>query len=524
MTRTDHAAPPATEPAVEQLGPRSAARRARRALRRRPISGLVWLLPLLATLASGLFRISTPVLWHDELATLSVIRRPRGALLDMLQNVDAVHGAYYLLMHYWMVAFGESPAVLRLPTVLAMAAAAACVALAGKRMFGARAGLTAGLVFALIPAVTRYAQEIRSYSFVVLVAALALVLLLRALERPGPVRWFCYALPVAAAGWFHLVSLVFLGAHAFGVALYWWKDRRNWRLPVGFTLAACLGVASTYPLIKLAGGQAGRQISWIPKPQLSDLAGIWPQVFCSTLLAAVLFLAAAFAWGGDRKQSALFGTVAAVMPVVAIWVISQRADVSYFMPKYLFFVLPAWAVMAGAGIALVRWRGVVAALLVMGVMVVPDHLTMHRPLSHASYTYPEAVTWFKPLDYRSAAEIVAAGYRPGDAAAYGQQKQELWWGVDTGVAYYLPDRIELPDVLLGSSGEQRDDLWPALTPDPVKALDTLAAPRIWLVSKDDGGDPFTTLPPEHAKALQDRYTQTDYQQVSGISVALLVRR
>ncbi|MFD3701274.1 glycosyltransferase family 39 protein [Streptomyces sp. NPDC058646] len=522
MTRTDHAVTAETERPAQPLGTRSAARRARRALRRHPISGLIWLLPVLATLATGLFRISTPVLWHDELATLTVVRRPTGALLDMLQNVDAVHGAYYLLMHYWIGVFGESPAMLRLPTVLAMAAAAGCVALAGKRMFGARAGLTAGLVFALIPAVTRYGQEARSYALVVLVAAAALLLLLRALERPGPVRWLCYAVSVAAAGYLHLVSLVFLGAHAFGVALYWWKDRDR-RLLIGFTAAAGLGVASTYPLIRIGGGQAGRQISWIPRPRLSDLAAIWPQIFSSTALAAALFLAAALAWGGDRKRSALFGSVSAVLPVVVIWAISHRGDVSYFMPKYLFFVLPAWAVMAGAGIALVRVRGAVAALVVTAVTVLPDHVTMHRPLSHAAYTYPEPVA-FAPLDYRAAAGIVAAGYRPGDAVAYGQQGDQVWWGVDTGVQYYLPPHIKPRDVLLDETGEQRDDLWPSLTTDAAASLGSTPAPRIWLVSKDDGGDPFTTVLPEHAKALQDRYTRSSFQQVSGISVALLVRR
>ncbi|MFJ7266169.1 glycosyltransferase family 39 protein [Streptomyces sp. NPDC099050] len=523
MTRTDHAARTETE-RPRPPGPRSSALRARRALRQPPAAALVWLLPALATLGAGLYRISTPVLWHDELATLTVVRRPVDALLAMLQNVDAVHGAYYLLLHYWIGLFGDSPAMLRLPTVLAMAASAACAALAGKRMFGARAGLTAGLLFALIPSVTRYAQEARSYAFVVLVAAAALLLLLRALERPGPVRWLCYAVAVAAAGYFHLVSLVFLGAHAVGVVLHWRKERSQWRIPVGFALAAGLGVACTYPLIKLGEGQAGRQIGWIAKPQLSDLTGVWPQIFSSTPMAALLFLAAALAWGSDRRRSVLFATVAALLPVVALWAISQWADVSYFMPKYLFFVLPAWAVLAGAGLALVRVRGTLAALLAVVVMVVPDHAAVHGPLSHGAYTYPEPVTWFTPLDYRAAADIVAAGYEPGDAAAYGQQQFSPWWGVDTGVAYYLPSRIHLRDMLTGQSGEELEDLWPTLSPDPAKTLDAVAPPRIWLVSKDDGGDPFTTLPPPYAKVLQDRYVQKSYRQVPGISVALLVHR
>ncbi|GAA2744748.1 glycosyltransferase family 39 protein [Kitasatospora cinereorecta] len=520
MARTT---PLSDAPADPSAPPRSrrrpdSARAARRLLRS------VWLWPVLATLACGLYRIATPVLWHDELATLSVVRRPAGAIWDMLQNVDAVHGTYYLLLHYWISVFGDSPAMLRLPTVLAMAGAAGCTALAGRRMFGERAGLAAGLVFALVPTVTRYAQEARSYAFVMLVAAGALLLLLRALERPGVVRWLCYAGAVAAAAYLHLVSLVFLGAHAVGVLLAWWRSRRDWRIPAGFALAALVGVAAAYPLVKLGEQQAGRQIGWITRPHLAELSTIWLQIFGGTLVTGAILLAAALAWGSDRRQSALFGSVLAVLPVAAIWVISQKASVSYFMPKYLFFVVPGWAVMAGAGLAVVRLRGMVVGLLALAVLAAPDLRAMHRPLSHADYTYPEPVTWFTPLDYRAAADLVAAGYRPGDAAAYGQQQWALWWGVDAGVQYYLPKNVRLRDVFLGLTGEQRADLWPSLTGDPVASLGPTPPPRIWLVSKDDGGDPFTTLPPGYAKVLQDRYKLEKAEQVSGISVALLVRR
>lgn len=90
--------------------------------------------------------------------------------------------------------------------------------------------------------------------------------------------------------------------------------------------------------------------------------------------------------------------------------------------------------------------------------------------------------------------------------------------------YYLPKNVRLRDVFLGLTGEQRADLWPSLTGDPVASLGPTPPPRIWLISKDDGGDPFTTLPPGYAKVLQDRYKLEKAEQVSGISVALLVRR
>jgi len=39
--------------------------------------------------------------WRDETATLSAVQRPFGALISMLGNVDAVHGAYYMII--WVV-------------------------------------------------------------------------------------------------------------------------------------------------------------------------------------------------------------------------------------------------------------------------------------------------------------------------------------------------------------------------------------------------------------------------------------
>lgn len=47
-------------------------------------------------------------LWTDEAATIAGARRALPELWLMLQNVDAVHGLYYLLMHFWIDLFGQS--------------------------------------------------------------------------------------------------------------------------------------------------------------------------------------------------------------------------------------------------------------------------------------------------------------------------------------------------------------------------------------------------------------------------------
>lgn len=113
---------------------------------------LVWLVPLLWTLGLGLWGLSRQdSVWRDEAATWQVAGRSPGEIWAMLANVDAVHGFYYLLMHWLFEVFGASTATLRLPSVLAVSAAAACVALIGRRLAGFWAGLGGGLALGLLP-------------------------------------------------------------------------------------------------------------------------------------------------------------------------------------------------------------------------------------------------------------------------------------------------------------------------------------------------------------------------------------
>lgn len=100
-------------------------------------AGLVWLLPMLWTFALGLWGLSRQdSVWRDEAATWQVAQRSTVQIWHMLANVDVVHGFYYLLMHLLFECFGPSTTTLRLPSVLATAVAAACVAVIGRRVAG----------------------------------------------------------------------------------------------------------------------------------------------------------------------------------------------------------------------------------------------------------------------------------------------------------------------------------------------------------------------------------------------------
>ncbi len=159
----------------------------------------LWPIPLLWTLALGLWGLSRQhSVWRDEAATWQVARRSVADIWHMLGQVDAVHGLYYLLMHGIFECFGPGTTALRLPSVLAMAVAAACVTTIGHRLAGVWAGLAGGLAFGLLPAVQFYLQEGRPYALITAGAGIATLLLVTALEGRGrAVHWAAYGGTVA---------------------------------------------------------------------------------------------------------------------------------------------------------------------------------------------------------------------------------------------------------------------------------------------------------------------------------------
>nr|WP_324609592.1 hypothetical protein [Streptomyces sp. NRRL S-340] len=114
----------------------------------------LWTVPVLWTVLLGLWGLSRGhSVGRDEAATWLVAQRSTGEIWHTLQHVDAVHGLYHLWMHALFGCFGPGITTLRLPSVLAMAAAAACVTVVGCRLRGTRTGLVGGLALALLPAI-----------------------------------------------------------------------------------------------------------------------------------------------------------------------------------------------------------------------------------------------------------------------------------------------------------------------------------------------------------------------------------
>ncbi|MFF3620520.1 hypothetical protein [Streptomyces sp. NPDC002467] len=303
---------------------------------------LIWIAPFLWTLALGLWGLSRQdSVWRDEAATWQVAGRPAGRIAEMLANVDAVHGLYYFLMHGLFEVFGASTTTLRLPSVLAVAAAASCVALIGRRLAGFWAGLGGGLALGLLPAVQFYLQEGRPYALVAAGAAVSTLLLVSLLDggpgrRAWP-RWTAYGITVLVCALLNWLSLLILPAHA--VTLWWVRAGRGvWLRWAAYGTGA---VAGALPLVLFSRTQSD-QVSWIPPLTWHMLIG--PGI--------LLAIGALGAWA-DRPDRSRVSAAAVGLPLLAVpqlGLIGLSLVQPLFLDRYVLFGMVGLALLIGAAL------------------------------------------------------------------------------------------------------------------------------------------------------------------------------
>ncbi|MGW6139327.1 glycosyltransferase family 39 protein [Streptomyces sp. NPDC055140] len=474
---------------------------------------LLFLLPMFVALACVLPGIGHRQLWRDEHCTWWASSIGYPDLGFLIEHIDVVFAPFYAVMHLWIALVGASPAALRLPEGLAMAASAGLLGLLGRQMFTPRTGLVAGLLFALVPTVTRYGQEARPYAFAMLFSLLATLLLLRALERPSLKGWSLYTLALTLTGLSHLVALCVLAAHAVAVL----RARRggtyfvNW----AFGCAVVMGTSMVIPMVN-KGSRQSDQIAW-NNATPGELATYPMELFGSWFTGAVVMsLGVVGLLTAGRK--ALTPTVWAVLPPVLTFLTSDRLHL--FLPRYLLFTVPAWLLLAAAGavrcadaltfaVRTGRWRRLASAVLMTGALA-----------GFAFQALPALVSARQDLpgepDFAAAGRIVTAGQRPGDGIIFNGD-----FGVRKAMAYELREGAPPKDVLMKQTPQETG--WYQANECDVPSTCLAGRRRLWLVSTA-AGDPRSGMRPSTAAAVAGRFTVVRTNRLHNLTIQLLERR
>jgi mannosyltransferase len=437
-----------------------------------------WLVPPAAMLATTLWGIARPSYSRDEAATMSAVQRPFGAMVGMADHVDAVHGVYYVAVWPVVHVFGNGQVAARLPSALAMVVAALAVTGLGRRLVSARAGLAAGLVFAIMPQVSYYGQTARPYAMATALAAVASYLLVRALQAAAAgdkLRgWLTgYAVCLAALGYMHLFGLLLVAAHAVPVARSWLRWRAGGggkSLLAGWVTAVIAACEVVSPVLVAGISQRGVSMNWARAPLSRSIATLVNLVGSADLAAAAgLIVLCALLVSAMSGRAGLRARFPADMTALCVpWLILPPVmliGASVITPVYVFryviFCAPAAALLIGAAIAALSWAAGTAMLAMLAVLAAPLLLHARTADGHGD-------------NLRGVDQIIARDMRPGDALMY------FALGEPIEMAYPYGMR-QLVNVELGKTPAQSDTLGGAFAPARVVRLRVEAARRIWLV-------------------------------------------
>ena len=146
---------------------------------------------IVITLMAGFLRIlllPTKGMWLDETFSVWLANQSVTDMLQWIVKIDQHPPLYYLLLHYWIARFGDTPYDARLLSALFGIGTIPIIYLIGKRMSGVAVGLAAAIFLAVSPFHIYFAQEARMYTLLTFNAAVAMYALVRLLTDPRSAR------------------------------------------------------------------------------------------------------------------------------------------------------------------------------------------------------------------------------------------------------------------------------------------------------------------------------------------------
>ena len=478
---------------------------------------------------SGLARSDS--MGNDEVATRWAALLSLRELAHLVRHVDAVHGLYYLLMHVWVLV-GSSPSALRVPSIIAMAVAAGLAAVIGRKLTGSGwAGLLAGLIMALTPSISYYAQTARSYAMVLAAVLAATLALLHALdaEKSADRRlanrwWIGYGALVALSGYLNEMALLVLAAHATTVFF----GRFDREILKRWALAAACGVAVVLPLLALSVRQHAA-VSWIGRPDLASLRTLFRDYFGPGTAASVILLACAVVavlpppgeWRRPTRLSGQATLLSVAVPLLlvpaALLLLESVIAPPLYVDRYVLYGEAGAALLAGAGAyRLGQWLaggrpryltwmpGVAVCVLALVLQLAPQHF-IRTPQS-------------RQFDFGGPSRYVAARAQHGDGVLY---SDTLFRKAELG---YPADFQNVIDFGAARTPLQAGNFRGTDKPFNLTRQLMLSYQRIWVIGSRPTGSVGSGLFKQESALLHSDFSLAASHHFRGIVVTLWIRR
>ncbi|MEJ2210487.1 MAG: glycosyltransferase family 39 protein [Anaerolineae bacterium] len=414
--------------------------------------GIIWLGAVLRV-----HNLGATSLWTDE---INVVLAARGSLLDVLQGAQSHYSAPpldYFIVHLLATDIGKQEFVLRFGAVAWSILSIPLAYHLGRQAAGRWAGVVAALLLATSPLYVGFSRQVKFYAALTFFALLSNVVFVRALgQRPNPDLglkrwrpWLAHGLVNVAGIYFHPYVALILLCQGVYLGLLWLgrlvRNRfRRCPLPAG-ALPFLLSAASTALLFApwffwdmAQQAAAGDYSTAIDGGLLQDvLVALGHEHALSAAILALLVLCS-FLPAGQRRRPDVRPLLALNVLSIGLVVWSDNVAGYWFAPKQMLFALPAYLVLAAAGLAslhtwirhrTLRWGAAIrrparwmSGILLPAMILVPAILGAGKVVA----------TWDREKqNWRAAANLLEQEAQANDAIA----------GLDRAahsVAYYGP--------------------------------------------------------------------------------------
>ncbi|HEY1713294.1 MAG TPA: glycosyltransferase family 39 protein [Solirubrobacteraceae bacterium] len=409
--------------------------------------GLILLMALSAFLRS---RYLGGEFWMDEGITTGISLHPISQIPGILRY-DGNPPLYYMMLHVWMSVFGTTETATHALSLVCGLLTIPAGGWAGWKLFGARTGVYAAILFAFNAWLTAYAQETRMYEFMGLLGVLATAGFLLGFVYRRRRYLFLFAGALTVMLYTHTWGTFFFAGSAVSLipALIASDDRRGLIRDAAF---AFIGAGILYlPWVPTLLYQAANTAApWDNVPRFGapvllsrDVIG-GDRITMLLIIPAAIGVAPLFTRAHRRTREWVTVWTLVTIPVATLGIAWLESQVNpAFVARYFAPVIGAILLLIAWGCARAKLLGVVAMVLAVAFLANPS-----------SYT-PQ---W--KSDMRDIGAEMTPYLKAGDQVVVGQPEETpLAW-------YYLPGGLKYANTAGGRVSDPRYMDW-------VKALHRL---------------------------------------------------
>lgn len=379
-----------------------------------------WIIIPALILISGsisFYRLEVPSVWFDEAFTVGLINLPFPLFWNITFGREPNMELYYLLAYGWvhlmdLMGIHQTEFIIRFPSAVFTTITPVVVFLFGRRYSGLLAGTLAALLYALNILQIAYALQARAYSMQLLLICISWYALIRILSSEQHTKrwWIIYTAMSALTIYTHLASALIFMAQCFTFASLliipnaWREHARKqfwtWLINIGAFILLII------PMIYVS--RNGSRTGWLPAPGLSDIIKVFRDMVGGDIayflllatgacLAIVIVIGSYILQRMPELQKKLFSRSTIVQrlfsqqqfaPVIwallcwvivtlAVSFIISQSSARMFSSRYMTIIIAPTCLLAGAGIAALRYRAVqtifTAALVLFASLLIPQY-------------------------------------------------------------------------------------------------------------------------------------------------------